>query len=187
MTKFSSNTAAITSAASVQTAVGKKVHFTVTTSGHPVATVTASGLPVWLTLSPGSGSKAGTAKLAGTGPAGGGNFTFTLHANNGMGPDTLQTFTVHALAFSSLASANFSRSGPPTQHFTITTTGAGAGVSIAATLSGFQSGLHFVDNGNGTATLYGQPTSAANTHLVTVTATSGAYSTTQKLAVGINN
>ena len=71
MTKFSSNTAAITSAASVQTAVGKKVNFTVTTSGHPVATVTASGLPVWLTLSPGTGSKAGTAKLRGTGPAGG--------------------------------------------------------------------------------------------------------------------
>jgi hypothetical protein len=183
----SSNTASITSAVSVQSAAGKRVNFTVTTSGQPVATVSASGMPVWLTLRPGTGGKAGTAKLTGIGPVGGGDFTFILHANNGAGPDTLQTFTVHVLAISSLASANFSRSGLPTQNFTITTTGFGTGVSITATLGSFQSGLQFVDNGNGTATLHGQPTSAAKTHVVVVIAASGASATIQRLAIGINN
>ena len=126
-----SNTTVISSGSSVQIAAGKNVHFTVTTTGHPAATVSAVGLPAWMTFKPGTGSKAGTAKLSGKGPAAGGNYTFTIHANNGIGPDTIQTFTAHVLAISSPAAANFSKSGPPTQSFTITTTGAGAGVTIS--------------------------------------------------------
>jgi len=182
-----SNTSAITSAPSVQTAVGRKVNFTVTTSGHPAPTFSTVGLPAWLTLTPGKGSKVGTAKLVGTAPAVGGNYTFTIHANNGFGPDTTQTFTVHVLGFSSLASANFSRSGPPTQQFTVTVTGVGTGVTLSATLGGGLAGLTFTDNNNGTATISGQPLVTDQTHLVTVRAQSGAAVTTQKLAIGISN
>jgi hypothetical protein len=182
----SSNTATITSAASVQIAAGKKVNFTVTTGGHPAATVTVSGLPAWMTFKALTGNKSGTAKLAGVGPAGGGNFTLTVHANNGQFADTTQAFTVHVLAISSSASANFSKSGGAGQSFTITTTGAGSGVTLAATLGGDQAGLTFHDNGNGTATISGQPLATARTHTVMVTATSGAAHVTQKLAVGIS-
>jgi hypothetical protein len=181
-----SNTSTITSAPSVQIAVGKKIRFTVTTHGNPVATVSATGLPAWMTLVPGTGSHAGTAKLGGVGPLGGGDFTFTLNATNGTGPDATQTFTVHVLAISSLASASFSKSGPPTQSFTITTTGAGAGVTLSATLTGNQAGLTFRDNGNGTATISGVPEAAARPKLLKITATSGASVATQKLAVGIS-
>ena len=182
----SSNTAIITSAPSVQTAVGKTVNFMVTTSGHPAATLTAVGLPAGMTFTPGTKAKAGTARLRGN-PGAGGDFTFTIHANNGVGPDTTQTFTVHVLAFSSSASTTFSKSGVPTQSFTITTTGAGAGVTITAVLGGKLGGLTFHDYGNGTATISGQPLSTAKSQTVTVTATSGAASTKQKLAVGITS
>ena len=182
-----SNTSTITSASSVQIAAGKKVNFTVTTDGHPAASVTESGLPGWLTLTPGTGSKAGTAKLTGVGPVVGGDYTFVIHASNGIGPDTLQSFTVHVLAISSLASASFTKSGPVTQSFTVTTTGVGAGVSLSATLGGNLAGLTFHDNGNGTATISGQPGPTDRTHLVKVIAQAGAALTTQKLAIGISN
>jgi hypothetical protein len=182
-----SNTSTITSASSVQIAAGKKVNFTVTTGGHPAASVTESGLPGWLTLTPGTGSKAGTAKLTGVGPVVGGDYTFVIHASNGIGPDTLQSFTVHVLAISSLASASFTKSGPVTQSFTVTTTGVGAGVSLSATLGGNLAGLTFHDNGNGTATISGQPGPTDRTHLVKVIAQAGAALTTQKLAIGISN
>ena len=181
-----SNTATITSADSVQIAAGKKINFTVTTAGHPAATVSAVGLPDWMQLTPGIHSKAGTAKLGGVGPAAGGTYTFSLHANNGVGPDTTQTFTVYVLAFSSAGATNFSKSGPATQSFTITTTGAAAGVTITATLGGDEGGLSFHDHGNGTATISGQPYPTDRTHSINVTATSGASTTKQKLAIGIS-
>jgi hypothetical protein len=182
-----SNTSAITSAASVQAAVGKNIRFTVTTHGNPAATISIPGLPAWMTMKLGTRGKAGTANLSGKGPVGGGDFTFTIHASNGPGPDTTQLFTVHVLAISSPASANFSKSGPPTQSFTITTTGAGTGVTLSANLTGLETGLTFHDNGNGTATLSGTPAAGDKTHLVKITATSGAAITTQKLAVGISS
>ncbi len=181
-----SNTSTITSAPSVQTAAGKTFQFTMTTHGNPVATVSASGLPAWVTFTPGKGAKAGTAKLKGKGPVGGGDFTFTLHATNGVGPDTTQTFTVHVLAITSAPSASFSKSGPPTQSFTVTTTGVGSGVTLTATPSGVLSGLTFHDNGDGTATLSGTPAATDRTHVLKITATSGASVTIQKLAVSIS-
>jgi hypothetical protein len=94
-------------------------------------------------------------------------------------------FTVHVLAISSPASANFSKSGPPTQSFTITTTGVGAGASLSATLGGFPGRPDVRCNGNGTATISGKPLASAKTHVLKVTATSGAAHITQTLAVEI--
>ena len=182
-----SNTAAIDSGASTQIAAGRKVHFTVTTTGHPAATLSAVGLPAWMTFKPGKGTKAGTAKLGGVGPAVGGNYSFTIHANNGIGPDVTQTFTVHVLAISSAAAANFSKSGPATQSFTITTTGVGAGASISVHLTGAEAGLTFQDLGNGTAVISGKPLASASTHTITVKATSGAATVKQRLAIGISS
>jgi hypothetical protein len=178
------NTALITSAPSVQVAFGRTVKFTVTTHGNPPATLSVVGLPAGLSFTPGTKSRAGTAKLTGGGLAGG-DHTFTIHANNGVGPDTTQVFTVHVLAFTSPAGASFSKSGPPTQAFTITTTGAGAGVDLTSTLGTKQSGLTFQDNGNGTATISGTAAAKDRTGTIKVTAKSGAATATQKLAIGI--
>ena len=106
---------------------------------------------------PGTGLKAGTARLGAKGPSVGGNYTFTVDATNGYGPDTTQSFTVHVLAISPPVSASFSKSGPPTQSISITTTGAGAGVTLSVVLGSYTGGLVFHDNGNGTVTISGQP------------------------------
>jgi hypothetical protein len=179
------NTAIITSASSVQIAQKKKLNFTVTTGGHPVAALSTVGLPAWVTFTPGTGSRAGTAKLGGTSPIGGGSYTFTIQANNGNGyPVSAQTFTIYSLGFSSPASVNFSKSGGP-QSFVIHTVGVRAGVTLSAPLGPNQAGLVFQDNHDGTATISGTPIAPAKTHVVKVTAKAGAAVTTQNLAIGI--
>ena len=180
-----SNTTMITSAPSVQIALGRVAKFTVTTHGNPAATVSAVGLPAGMAFTPGSKSRAGTAKLTGA-PSGAGSFTFTIHANNGVGPDTTQLFTVHVLAITSAASATFSRSGPPAQSFTVTTTGAGTGVTMTSTLGSKQAGLVFHDNGNGTATIIGKPASTDRSSTIKVTARSGAATYSQRLSLTIS-
>jgi large repetitive protein len=177
----------ISSASSAQTVQRKHLKFTVTTVGHPTAIVGESGMPAWMTLKGGTGVNAGTAKLGGVGPVGGGNFTFTLTANYGGGHVATQLFTVHVFGINSAAAVNFSRSGPPTQSFTITTIGNGAPVTISTHLGAKQSGLSFVDNGDGTATISGKPGAGAKTQVIKVTAKSGAFTATQKLAIGISS
>ncbi|MGD0880744.1 MAG: fibronectin type III domain-containing protein [Acidimicrobiales bacterium] len=179
----SSNTATITSAASATLAGGKKLSFTITTAGTPKPVVSVSGAPSWLTLTRGTKSAAGTGKLAGTAPAAGGVFAFEVQANNGVGPDTVQTFTVNVLAITSADTATFTRGSAGS--FTVTTDGGLSGVTLSATLSTKLAGLTFHDNGNGTATLSGTPGSKDKTATVDVTATAGTVSTTQKLSVTI--
>jgi hypothetical protein len=184
---FSLSVAGISSPASAQTVQRKHLRFTVTTTGHPAAVVGQTGMPAWMTLKDGKGASAGTAKLGGVGPSGGGNYTFTLTADYGGGHVATQQFTVHVFGINSAAAANFSRSGPPTQSFTITTVGNGAPVTISMHVGAKQAGLSFVDNGDGTATVSGKPGAGAATQVVTVKAVSGAFTASQKLAIGISS
>ena len=177
----------ISSASSAQTVQGKRLTFTVTSTGHPKATIGESGMPGWMTLKDGTGTKAGTAVLGGVAPDGGGNFTFTLTANYGGGHVATQSFTVHVFGINSAAAANFSRSGGPGQQFTITTVGTGPPVTITMHLGPLQKGLSFVDNGNGTATISGTPSGTAKTQVVMVTAKSHGRTATQRLAIGISS
>jgi hypothetical protein len=179
----SSNTAVITSADMVTIAAGKALRFTVATSGTPAPTVTESGMPSWMTLKDGTNLLAGTAKLAGTAPATGGDYTFTLQANNGVGPDTLQSFTVRVLAITSSPAVTFV---PGIAHtVVITTAGVSSGVTLSASVPVKLKGLKFHDNGNGTATLSGTAAATDVTTSVTVKATSGPVSAVQKLEVTI--
>ncbi len=178
----SSNSAVITSASSINIAAGKNVNFTVTTSGSPTATVSATGVPSWATFTPGTKSKAGTATVKGAAPIVGGTFTMTIHANNGVGPDATQVLTVHALAFTSAATATFSKG--TSGSFTITTTDSAA--ALSTTLSAAkQAGLTFTDNHDGTATLSGTPGSKDKTATITVSAMVGSVTVKQKLSVAI--
>ena len=180
------DSATITSASTVTIAAGKQLNFTVTTGGTPKATVSATSVPAWMTFTPGTTKKlAGTAKLTGTGPATGDVFHVTIHANNGSGPDTTQVLTVRVLAVTSPASASFTKGTAGS--FTVTTAGGVTpGTAITATLSKHLKGLTFVDNGDGTATLSGTPSSTAKTGNIQIRVTSGTVTVFQELMVTIS-
>ncbi|GAB3127081.1 beta strand repeat-containing protein [Glaciibacter psychrotolerans] len=165
----------------------------ITTSGTPRATLAltdgliggvTSPVPAWLSL---ADAGDGTGTLGGTPPVGsGGVYDLTLTASNGFGADAVQTFTLtvnEAPVVTSAAQAAFEAGVPG--DFTVTT-GAGFPANPTLTLAGaLPTGVTFVDNGDGTATLAG--TAAAKTggsYAVTVTArnASGA-SVTQALTV----
>ena len=182
---LTSNTAVITSASSATLAAGKTLKFTVTTSGTPAATLTATGLPSWMTFTPSgkAGKPSGNAALRGSSPVGGGVYSFTIHANNGVGPDTTQVFTMNVLGFTSSATANFTKGASGT--FAITTSLPSAVIAATLKVTGAQQGLTFTNNGNGTATISGTPGAKAKTASVKVTATVGTVVVTQKLLVTI--
>ena len=83
----------ISSANTTSFTVGTAGSFTVTTSGFPNPTLTTTGtLPAWLSF---TDNGDGTATLAGTPPAGsGGQYSFTINADNGTAPSDSQAFTL---------------------------------------------------------------------------------------------
>ncbi len=148
---------AITSAALTTFTVGTAGTFTVATSGFPAPTLTLTGaLPAGVTF---VDSGTGTASLAGTPASGtGGSYALTITAANGIGSAAVQTFTLavtQAPAFTSAASTTFLIGTPGT--FTVTTSGEPAVTAIARTGAALPSGVTYLDNGNGTATLSGTP------------------------------
>ena len=146
---------AITSGSSTTFTVGSAGTFTVTSTGNPAAGLSESGtLPAGVTFVDNGN---GTATLAGT-PASGsaGSYTFTVTASNGVSPIATQSFTLTvdaAPAFTSTAGTTFAETAYSS--FSVVATG-----NPTATLSetgSLPSGVTFVDNGNGTATLSGTP------------------------------
>lgn len=142
--------------------------FTVTTTGvpAPALTTTAGTLPAGLTF---VDNGDGTATIAGT-PTASGTRLLTVRAQNAAGSATQQLVvtSLEAPAITSGGEATFvvGRAGSTT----ITTTGyPSTSISSSGTLP---DGLSFVDNGDGTATLSGTPTTAG-TSTLTVTAANG--------------
>ena len=90
-----------------------------------------------------------------------GTYSFSITATNGVSPDATQTFTLtvqSAPAITSAASTTFIEGSAGT--FTVTSTGfPTAALSEVGTLP---SGVNFVDNGDGTATLSGTPATGSN-------------------------
>jgi sugar lactone lactonase YvrE/uncharacterized Zn-binding protein involved in type VI secretion len=79
----------ITSAAGAAFLIGQPGSFTVTATGNPAPTFSASGLPAWASLDPVSGL------LTGTPPDGGGApFALTVVASNGVAPAATLNFTL---------------------------------------------------------------------------------------------
>jgi hypothetical protein len=161
-----------TSAAATTFQVGAAGTFSITATATPAVTaITVGGAP----LPPGvtfTDHGDGTATLAGTPAAGtGGTHALTFTATNGVHAPTVQNFTLtvnQAPAITSAAAATFPLGAPTT--FTVTTTGFPA---PALTLGGtLPAGLTFADNGNGTGTLSGTPTTGGVSNL-TITASNG--------------
>ena len=163
---------AITSAAATTFTTGHVGAFTVTTTGFPVSALSEIGnLPTGVHL---TDNGDGTASLGGTPVAGtGGTYTFAIDASNGVGPDATQAFTLTVHQSPSVTSANattFTENHAGT--FTVTSTGFPTGaLSESGTLP---TGVHFTDNGNGTATIAGTPaTGSVGVYSITLTASNG--------------
>ena len=147
----------ITSAASATFTVGTSGSFTITTTPGVPATTTLSesgSLPSGVSFTAGTN---GTATLSGTPAAGsGGAYSITISASNAPSVATTQAFTLkvdQGPAITSAASATFTAGVPGS--FTITTSGyPAAAFSLYGSLP---SGVTFVDNHNGTATVSGTP------------------------------
>ena len=151
---------AITSGDSTTFTEGSAGTFTVTSTGFPTAALSEFGsLPSGVTF---SDNGDGTATLSGTPAAGSnGTYSFSITATNGVSPDATQTFTLtvqSAPAITSGDSTTFTEGSAGT--FTVTSTGF---PTAALSESGLlPSGVSFVDNGDGTATLSGTPAAGSN-------------------------
>ena len=163
------------SASTTTFAVGSAGTFTVTTSGLPNPSLSTSGsVPAWLSFTDNGN---GTATLAGTPPAGsGGQYGFTLHADNGVTPAAGQAFTLTVDESPTITSADHATFTAGTAgSFTVTTS---AGFPVATTVGktgALPSGVTFTDNGDGTATLAGTPAAGTGgSYPLTITATNGA-------------
>jgi hypothetical protein len=151
----------------------------ITTTGSPVPKITETGnLPAGLTFTDNGN---GTALLSGTGTATG-TANITITASNGISPDATQTFTVvvgDAPTFTSASTATGNVGSPFS--FTIN---AGGFPAPSWGESNLPPGVTFTDNGNGTATLAGTPTTAG-TYAIPLTATNAYGSVQQTLTVTI--
>ncbi len=145
----------ITSGSSTTLQVGDAGSFTVTSSANPTAALSETGtLPTGVTF---TDNGDGTASLAGTPAVGsGGVYTFTITANNGVGSPATQSFTLtvnEAPSIASNAATTFTTGTAGT--FTVTTGGYPA--PALSEVGSLPSGVTFVDNGDGTASLSGTP------------------------------
>ena len=144
-----------TSATSQSFETGFGNTFLVQTAGFPKSTVTETGaLATGVSF---QSTTSGTGVLSGTPAAGqGGNYVITFTATNGVTPTATQTFTLtvfDAPAITSAFTKSFTLGSADT--FTVGTTGF---PTNAITETGtLPTGVSFVDNGNGTATLAGTP------------------------------
>ncbi len=148
-------TPAITSGTAATAELGSPFTDTVTASGFPTPTLSASGtLPGGVSFTDNGN---GTATLAGTPDAGtGGIYPLTIKADNGVGGPVTQDFTLTVStvpAFTGADSTTFTVGQPGT--FAVTASGISTPtLSASGTLPG---GVSFTDNRNGTATLAGTP------------------------------
>jgi hypothetical protein len=160
---------ALTSAASTTFTVGQAGSFAVKASGYPVASLSETGaLPAGVTLVDNGN---GTATLAGkpaTGTAG--SYPLTIKASNTVSPNATQSFTLtvdQAPALTSAASTTFTVGQTGT--FAVTTSGYPA--SSLSETGALPTGVTFVDNGIGSATLAGKPaTGTAGSYPITIKA-----------------
>ena len=162
--------ATIVSAAKATFVVGTAGTFTIGSKGFPFATFNSTTLPAGLTF---TDNGDGTATISGTPQAGSsGSASITITANNPFGTAT-KTITLavnQPPAITSASSTIFSAGSFNT--FTVTTTGFPV---VALSKSGtLPSGVKFINNKNGTATLMGTP-DVPGTYLITITASNGMF------------
>lgn len=165
----------ITSTAPVSATVGQLYSYNVVANGSPAPTLTASGLPAWLSL---SGNV-----LSGTPPSAGSFGPITLTAGNGITPNATQTFSITANV--SLIAPVITSTPVPNAFvglpftYTITTTGSPVPTLSA---SGLPAWLSLSGN-----VLSGTPPSAGTTGTITLTASNGVNpDSTQSFVINVS-
>jgi hypothetical protein len=157
-----------TSASSATFEVDAQSSFEITSMGDPNVTFSESGtLPQGVTF---ANNGVDTATLSGT-PTETGTFPITITASNGVPPDATQSFSLtvdQAPVLTAPASATFVEANAGS-----TSVSATGYPTPAFTESGnLPSGVSFIDNTNGTATLSGTPTQTGS-FPITITASNG--------------
>jgi len=173
----------ITSAVSSTATYGSPYSFTVTATGNPTPTLTKTGaLPMGVTF---TDNGDGTATIAGT-PTGSasGVYTLTMKAKNSQQTVT-QTFVLTV------------NRAPTINNVTTKTTSVGTAFSMTVNTNGYNTpaitesgtlpnGLTFSDNGDGTATIAGTPTTGSgNSYSITITATNQLGTTSQTFTLRV--
>ncbi|MFF2051234.1 beta strand repeat-containing protein [Leifsonia sp. NPDC058194] len=164
---------------------GSAHSFTVTTTGFPTATLSASGsLPAWLTF---TDNGDGTATLAGAPTTGaGGLYPLTVTAANGYQPDAEQSFVLTVAQPSAITSADATGFAVGTAgSFTVTTTPGFPQLTRLSVSGALPSGVTFTDRGDGTGVFTGIPAAGSGgVYGVQVTADNGEI-TTQTLTLTV--
>lgn len=164
---------AITSSTSTTFTVYTEGIFTVRSTGTPTATLTPGTLPTWLTF---IDNTDGTATLVGApDPGGPASYTLTITATNGVSPAAVQTFTLLVVDTSpAITSANNATFVASTANTFTVRTKATDPVSTLSFSGVLPTGVTFMANTNGTATLSGTPAiGSVGTYQLTITATNG--------------
>jgi hypothetical protein len=176
----------ITSAASTILTVGTAGSFTITTTASPTASIKESGaLPQGVSF---KDNGDGTATLSGTPTGAAGTYKLTLDAHNGLGTDATQTLTLTISTAPAITSSN-SDTFTVGQSGTFTVTSTGSPIASLTETGNLPSGVTFKDNGDGTATLAGKPTSGtAGAYPITITAHNGGTpDATQSFTLDVND
>jgi Putative Ig domain len=169
----------ITSGATADFTLNQAGAVAITTTGSPTPAITETpALPAGLTFTDNGN---GTALISGT-PTATGTTDLTITASNGITPNATQAYTLvvgQAPAFTSAAAATATVGSA----FTFTAT-AGGYPAPSWGDSNLPPGVTFTDNGNGTATLAGTPTTAG-TYAVPLVATNGYGSVQRTLTITV--
>ena len=151
--------------------------FTVMATGYPAPGFSESGaLPSGVMLNPTTGALSGT-PAAGTG----GLYPITITASNGILPNATQAYTLtvdQPPAITSASAATFDSGA--TKPFAVTATGYPPPAFNET--GALPAGVSFQDNGNGTATLSGNPT-VSGLFSITIAATNVAGQATQSFTL----
>jgi large repetitive protein len=179
----------ITSGPADTVPAGSAFSYTITATGTPVPAVSLSAestLPAGVTFTSNGG---GTATLAGAASAAPGVYTFTVDAANGITPDATQNFTLTVAAPGSpvitSAPGTAVTAGTAMTPFTVTTTGFP--VPSLTKKGALPGGVTFTGNGDGTATISGNPKATqGGTYVLTITAGNGQGTVTQTFTLTVN-
>ncbi len=176
----------ITSANSISFTAGTAGSFTVTTTGSPTPSLSRSGtLPAGVSF---VDNHDGTATLSGTPAASaGGAYIITIIASNAVSPNATQSFTLTVNAAPQITSAGSVAFTPGTAG-TFSVTATGYPTPALAEAGALPSGVTFVDNQNGTATLSGTPAGGTSgTYSLVLTASNGiSPNATQSFTLTVN-
>lgn len=177
-----------TSPAAATVAAGDALTFAVTTTGHPAATLSATGLPAWLSF---TDLGDGTGELSGTAPQGsGGAYPIVVTASNGFQPESQQNLVLTVTESPVITSAPSGVLTAGASGSIVVTTAGGwpANAAISRTSGVLPTGVILVDRADGTAVLSGTPAAGTGgTYPITLTASNGVSpATTQAFVLTVN-